>query len=67
MTKEMWKKRIRNPLFWGALVGFICQFLQAWEIAPVPEGWEASFNSLSQLLIIMGIWIDPATSGLSDK
>jgi uncharacterized membrane protein len=67
MTKEMWLKRIRNPLFWGAIVGFVCQFLQVWNIASVPDGWEGAFNSLSQLLIIMGIWVDPSTSGVVDK
>ncbi|MEI6821022.1 MAG: phage holin [Bacteroidota bacterium] len=67
MNKEMWLKRIRNPLFWSALVGFMCQFLQVWQIVPVPDGWQDTFNSLSQLLIILGIWVDPSSPGITDK
>jgi len=66
MTKEMWLKRIRQPLFWGAIVAFVCQFGSSWGIIDVPANWEDLFNSLSALLIAMGIWINPATSGLGD-
>ena len=70
-----WKVRINNKQFWMSLIPALALVVQA--VAAV-FGWELDFSSLTgkllavvdavfALLVILGIVVDPTTSGVGDS
>ena len=71
-----WKVRIKNPWFWVGLIGVI---LTAMGVSPeMFTSWQAVIDQLKEfisnpymigcvILAILGNFVDPTTSGLSDS
>lgn len=74
--KVNWKVRIKNPWFWVGLVGIV---LTAMGVSPeMFTSWSAVGNSLLELvqnpfmlgsvaLSVLGVFVDPTTSGVGDS
>ena len=65
--KINWKVRLRNKTFWLTLVPLLVLLTQQLGLNWVPENWESIFNTVMEILIVVGIINDPTTSGLSDS
>lgn len=70
-----WKVRVKNKLFWLSIVPALLLLVQA---IAVPFGYNFDFNVLNQQLVdiinaafvvlsILGIVVDPTTTGVSDS
>jgi phi LC3 family holin len=59
-------ERLRNKVFLTALVAFIIMVVKQFNLFEVPDNWETLLNSALGLLIMLGIIVDPTTSGLGD-
>ena len=74
--KINWKVRVKNPYFWIGLVGVI---LTAMGVSPeMFTSWSAVGNQLlefisnpfmigSVIVAVLGVLVDPTTTGLSDS
>ena len=71
--KINWKVRFRNPVFITSLVGFVVatvyQLFGMFEIAPVitEDNVIQTVAQFVNLLTLMGILVDPTTSGIEDS
>lgn len=70
-----WKVRVKNKLFWLSIVPALLLLVQA---IAAPFGYKFDFNILNQqladiinatfvVLSILGIVVDPTTTGVSDS
>lgn len=75
MNKINWKVRIKSKAFWSALIPALLVLAQ---VVAVPLGYDFQIGKLSDQLIailnavfvvlsILGIVVDPTTSGLTDN
>ena len=74
--KINWKVRVKNPYFWIGLVGVV---LTAMGVSPeMFTSWSAVGNQLlefvsnpfmigSVIVAVLGVLVDPTTTGLSDS
>lgn len=62
-----WKSRLKNKAFWVAIVSSIALLFQQLGLNIFPENWSEILNSILTTLTMLGIIIDPTTSGISDK
>lgn len=62
-----WKVRLRNKTFWLTLVPLLVLLTQRLGLNWVPENWESIFNTVMEILIVVGIINDPTTSGITDS
>ncbi|MEV9639455.1 phage holin [Mammaliicoccus sciuri] len=70
-----WKVRMKNKLFWLAVVPaflLVAQIVASWfgyELAADLIGEEATkfINSVFALLVILGVVVDPTTDGVEDS
>ncbi|QTD40628.1 phage holin [Sporosarcina sp. Te-1] len=73
--KINWKVRIKNKMFWLAVVPailLVAQIVAGWfgyELATDLIGEEATnfINAVFSLLVILGIVVDPTTDGFKDS
>ena len=61
-----WNKRIKNKTFWVALISAVVLLTQQMGYTVFPENWADIMNSILSILTILGIIIDPTTSGITD-
>ena len=61
-----WKKRLTNKTFWVALVSVVVLLCQQLGFNIFPDNWADILNSILSILTILGIIIDPTTSGITD-
>lgn len=64
------KSRLRNPYFWSGLISVI--FLLCKELGIIlPDGLEGkvgqAFDGLAYILVMLGVFVNPTTEGLSDE
>lgn len=70
-----WKVRIKNKLFWLALISALLVLLQAcaalfgyeWDFGELNAQLAAIVNALFAVLAILGIVADPTTKGMGDS
>lgn len=67
MNKINWRVRLRNKTFWLTLVPLLVLLTQRLGLNWVPENWEPIFNTVMEILIVVGIINDPTTTGLKDS
>lgn len=67
MNKINWRVRLRNKTFWLTLVPLLVLLTQRLGLNWVPENWESIFNTVMEILIVVGIINDPTTSGIKDS
>ena len=65
--KEQILKRLRNKAFLVALASAIILLIQQLGLDILPSNISDIINSVLAILTIMGVVIDPTTSGLTDK
>ncbi|WP_060210298.1 phage holin [Sporosarcina koreensis] len=73
--KINWKVRIKNKMFWLAMVPtvlLVAQIVAGWfgfALAADLIGMEATnfINAVFSLLVILGVVVDPTTEGLKDS
>ncbi|MBD7984395.1 phage holin [Sporosarcina sp. Sa2YVA2] len=73
--KINWKVRIKNKMFWLAMVPaflLVAQIVSGWfgyELAADLIGEEAAnfINAVFGLLVIIGVVVDPTTDGVDDS
>lgn len=71
--KINWKVRIKNKVWLASIaaliVSFVYDFLAMFEIVPnVGEEWVMNvINTVLMLLSMLGVVVDPTTTGLSDS
>lgn len=62
-----WKSRLQNKTFWVALISAVVVLSRQLGVNIFPDNWADIMNSLLTILMILGIVIDPTTSGITDK
>lgn len=70
-----WKVRIKNKLFWLALISALLVLVQAcaapfgyeWDFGVLNAQLAAIVNALFAVLAILGIVADPTTKGMGDS
>lgn len=62
-----WKARIRNKTFWVAIVSAVVLLTQQLGLNIFHSNWSDILNTILTIFIILGIIIDPSTSGIADK
>ena len=62
-----WKSRIRNKTFWVALISAIVLLTQQLGLNIFPENIGEITNTLLLIFTILGVIVDPTTSGISDN
>lgn len=70
-----WKTRIKNKTFWLALVPAILLLAQTiltpfgyhWDFGVLNDQFAAMINAAFGLLTILGVVVDPTTTGITDK
>lgn len=67
MNKINWRVRLRNKTFWLTLVPLLVLLTQRLGLNWVPENWESIFNTVMEILIVVGIINDPTTAGITDS
>lgn len=61
------KSRLKNKVFWVAIVSAIALLVQQLGLNILPSNYSEIVNSVLTVLTIMGIIVDPSTPGLSDQ
>ncbi len=62
-----WKARLRNKTFWVALISAIVLLTQQLGLNIFPENIGEITNTLLLIFTILGVIVDPTTSGISDN
>lgn len=62
-----WKQRLTNKTFWVAIVSAIVLLTQQLGFNIFPENWANILNTILTIFILLGIIVDPSTSGMSDN
>ena len=62
-----WKARIRNKTFWVSIASAIVLLTQQLGLNIFSSNWSDILNTILTIFIILGIIIDPSTSGIADK
>ena len=62
-----WKSRIRNKTFWVALTSAIVLLTQQLGLNFFPENIGEIMNTVLLIFTILGVIVDPTTSGISDN
>ena len=62
-----WNARFRNKTFWVALTSAIILLFQqiGWDVLPV--NITEIVNTILSILVILGVIVDPTTSGITDN
>ncbi|OOM71081.1 bacteriophage holin [Clostridium puniceum] len=61
-----WKTRFTNKIFLIAIASAIVLLSQQLGFNIFPDNWADILNTILTILILLGIVIDPSTSGMSD-
>lgn len=61
-----WKERFRNKAFWVSLVSLFVLLSQQLGINIFPDNVAEIANTILSILVLLGIIIDPTTSGVAD-
>ena len=67
MNKINWRVRLHNKTFWLTLVPLLVLLTQQLGLNWVPENWESIFNTVMEILVVVGIINDPTTAGIKDS
>lgn len=62
-----WKARLRNKTFWVALTSAIVLLTQQLGLNFFPENIGEIMNTVLLIFTILGVIVDPTTSGISDN
>lgn len=62
-----WKARLRNKTFWVALISAVVLLTQQLGLNIFPENIGEITNTLLLIFTILGVIVDPTTSGISDN
>lgn len=62
-----WNARFRNKIFWVALSSAVILLFQqiGWNVFPSNIG--EIVNTILSIFVILGVVVDPTTSGVTDK
>lgn len=61
-----WKERFRNKAFWVSLVSLFVLLSQQLGINIFPDNVAEISNTILSIFVLLGIIIDPTTSGVAD-
>lgn len=61
-----WKERFRNKAFWVSLVSLFVLLSQQLGINIFPDNVAEIVNTILSIFVLLGIIIDPTTSGVAD-
>lgn len=61
-----WKERFRNKAFWVSLVSLFVLLSQQLGINIFPDNVAEIANTILSIFVLLGIIIDPTTSGVAD-
>lgn len=75
MTKINWTVRFKNKTFWLSLIPAVLLLIQViaepfgynWDFVVLNTQMAAIVNALFGVLSILGVVVDPTTSGISDS
>lgn len=62
-----WKKRLRHPAFWTGMVSAVVLLTQQLGYNVFPENINDIVSTLLVIGTMLGIIVDPTTSGVTDK
>ncbi|OOM81828.1 bacteriophage holin [Clostridium puniceum] len=62
-----WKARLTSKTFWVAIVSAIVLLTQQLGYNIFPSNWSDILNTILTIFILLGIIVDPSTSGIGDK
>ena len=62
-----WKKRFTNKTFLIAIASAIVLLSQQLGLNIFPSNWGEILNTILTIFILLGIVIDPSTTGISDS
>jgi len=62
-----WKARLKNKTFWVAIISAIVLLTQQLGYQIFPTNWSDIMNTVLTIGIILGIIVDPSTTGIGDK
>lgn len=62
-----WEARLHNKTFWVALISAIVLLTQQLGLNIFPENIGEITNTLLLIFTILGVIVDPTTSGISDN
>lgn len=62
-----WKARLTNKAFWISIVSAIVLLTQQLGLNIFPDNWSDLLNTILTIFILLGIVVDPSTTGISDK
>ena len=62
-----WEARLRNKTFWVAITSAIVLLTQQLGLNFFPENIEEIMNTVLLIFTILGVIVDPTTSGISDN
>ena len=60
------KEKMKNRYFWAALVALVVAVVKQFNPELVPQGYEVTVDVVLTSLVVMGVLLDPNTSGLGD-
>ena len=61
------KARLRNKTFWVAMASSVAMLAQQLGVNVIPSNYADIINTVLLILTMLGIVIDPSTTGISDK
>lgn len=63
-----WKSRLTNKTFWVSLISAVVLLIQQLGFKDlIPSNYADIVNSILSILVMLGIIVDPSTSGISDS
>lgn len=62
-----WEARLRNKTFWVALISAVVLLTQQLGLNIFPENIGEITNTVLLIFTILGVIVDPTTSGISDN
>ena len=62
-----WRSRLRNKTFWVALMSAIVLLTQQLGLDVFPDNTGEIVNTVLLIATILGIVVDPSTTGIADK
>lgn len=62
-----WKSRLRNKTFWVSLMSAVVLLTQQLGVDIFPDNISEIVNTVLGIATILGIIVDPSTTGITDK
>lgn len=62
-----WKARLTNKTFWIAIISAIVLLTNQLGFHIFPDNWSDVLNTILTIFILLGVIVDPSTSGIGDN